>query len=345
MNDVMNALSAETRERLDEIHARVVEERQVRARLEEKYGQRFVIAGAAFPAAVEHPLGPPVVTNTSLSVDMALNQPTRITHMIMDITLQRFIADRVFTSGGGVTGGAVIYDQVQANELYLDRDIGMVAPGSEFPLVTSERLVPKVATVDKWGGKTYITKEARDRNDVSQLTNRVRQLGNTVVRKINQVAVATLEAAVSANSRQVTGNSWADVVTTGSSASNHTLWPAFDFARAASISEGEELGITYNLWLLNPTDYLNLVSIYGASNLTALLQSLNIGIYVSNRVVAGTAYALASGQVGQMRVEQPLETETWYEEATQRNWIQSSVRPVMFVDNAFAVLKFVGLNA
>jgi hypothetical protein len=66
-------------------------------------------------------------------------------------------------------------------------------------------------------------------------------------------------------------------------------------------------------------------------------------VFVTNRVAAGTAYAVAQGQVGEMRIEQPLETETWYEEKTQRFWTQSSVRPLFFIDNRFAVIKLTGL--
>ena len=43
-----------------------------------------------------YPLGPPTVSTTSITVDMALNQPTRITRTLMDLTLHRFFAHRVF---------------------------------------------------------------------------------------------------------------------------------------------------------------------------------------------------------------------------------------------------------
>lgn len=344
MNTIIDKpFAPEVEEFLSDLHARAAERAEAMRRLRQK-GIPVFAGGTAFPGAVEHPLGPPTVDGTELTVDMALNEPVRITHMIMDLTLQRFIADRVFSSGGGVTGGAVIYDTVQQNELYLDRDVQKVAPGSEFPLVTSERLAPKVASVEKWGGKTFVTREARNRNDASQLTNRVRQLANTIVRKINQIAIGTLEAAITAESRTISGNDWSAVVTAGSSASNHDLWPAYDFAKVAAQGEEEELGVSYNLWLLNPQDYLNLVSIYGASNIGAVLTALNVEVYVSNRVTAGEAIVVASGQVGQMRNEEPLQTETWYEETTQRNWIQSFVMPLMFVDNPYAVIKVTGLQ-
>jgi len=300
------------------------------------------IEASYFPNPVPHPLGPPTVSGTTYTVDWALQQPTRVTRTLMDLTLQRFFADRVFTSAGGVTGGAVIYDEIQVNELYLTRDLEMIAPGTEFPVLTSQRRAPKVATVEKWGGKFFMTVEARDRNDVSVYTRQIRQLANTIVRKINQRAIDVLNAAITANSRTTTGNNWTTVVTTGSSASNATLWPGRDFARITQLAETEELGYVYDLWIMNPQEYFNLATIYG-NMLNDLLASTGYDIFVTNRVAAGTAIVVASGQVGQMRVEQPLMTESWYEEETQRYWTQSSVRPLFFVDQPHAVMQITGL--
>jgi len=305
-------------------------------------GEREVVASYNQPVA--YPLAIPTVSTTTITMDMALNAPTRVTRTLMDLTLQRFFADRVFTNSGGVTGGAVVYDQLLANDLYLDRDIGRVTPGDEFPLVTSSRRAPFVAEVEKWGAKFFVTVEARDRNDTSLFARHVRMMANTIVRKINQRAVEVLEAAVQqAPARTVAGVSWGSTVTAGSSASNSTAWPGYDMAKAQMQAEQEELGIVFNLWIINPTEYLQLARIYGLG-LNDLLASLGISIFVTNRVTAGTAYVVAEGQPGQMRVEQPLATEQWYEEETQRYWTQSSVRPLFFVDNRFAVLKFTGLT-
>src|SRR5262245_32329818 len=301
------------------------------------------IEASTFPNPVAHPLGPPTVSGTAITVDIAAQSPTRVTRTLMDLTLQRFFADRVFTSSGGVSGGAVVYDELLANDLYSDRDIQRVAPGDEFPLVTSSRRVPKVAEVEKWGAKFFITVEARDRNDVAVFTRNVRMMANTIVRKMNQRAVEVLEAAVQASPvRTVTGLNWSTVVTAGSTASNSNLWPAYDFARAQMQAETEELGIVYDLWILNPQESLQLARIYGPS-LNDLLGSMGLSIFVTNRMAAGNAYVLQEGQVGQMRVEQPLQTVQWYEQETERFWTQSSVRPLMFADNRFAVLKFTNL--
>jgi len=302
------------------------------------------VQAAPFPGAIVNPLGPPTISQTNFTVDLALRNPTRvITPVIMDLTVQRFFVDRAFTSAGGVTGGAVIYDDV-ATDLYADRDVQMVVPGAEFPEIAFSRRAPKVAEVEKWGGKFHFTDEARDRNDVTQFTNATRQLANTIVRKINQRGVEVLEGAITAGSRSSSGNNWSTVVTAGATPSNFTSYPARDFARADLIAEQEELGIDYNLWVLNPLQMFDLEGIYG-DKLGALLDSFDIDIFVTNRVTAGTAYALAEGQVGEMRVEQPLATETWRDpNGKQQTWVQSSVRPLMFANNSFAVLKFTGLQ-
>jgi hypothetical protein len=315
-------------------------------------GERFVaaraepVSAALQPGALYNPLAPPVVgaDETSITVDYALQNPSRvITPMIIDITLQRFFVDRVFANGGGVTGGAVIYNEVAGNDLYAERDVQEVAPGEEFPVLTFQRRGFKIATPRKWGAKFPITWEARDRNDVNQFTNAVRQMSNTIVRKINQMGVTLLDAYVAANSRQVTGHNWQTVVTVGSSASNWTLWPANDFAKAELIAEQEELGIEYSVWIMNPQEYTALAGIYGDS-LDAMLAAHNVDIYVTNRVAAGTAYVVAPGQVGEMRLEAPLRTRTWDDpDGIEQTWTQSSVRPLMFANNPFAVLKFVGL--
>lgn len=311
--------------------------------------RRMILDGVTDVMAVVdspvNPLAPPTVSNTAITVDMMLNQPTRITKMILDLSLQRFIADRVFGQGGSVTGGAVVYDVAEVNELYAKRDVQKIAPGAEFPLIETERRGPRVAPVEKWGGKVWIPDEAKDRNQAVLFTNKIRQLTNTVIRKINQRAIDTLVQVFTDYPTQTgSGNNWATVVVGGSSQSAQNLFPAYDFALAAEKAETDELGINYDLWLLNPHQYTNLVSIYGSANLRALLSEIGISIYTSNRVPNGTAYVVASGQVGEMRIEKPLGTETWREPGRERTWVQAGVRPVMFVDNPYAVRRVTGLN-
>jgi len=295
-------------------------------------------------ANVAHPLGPPVVSGTTVTVDTMLQQPTRVTRFIMDLSLQRFIADRVFQSAGGVSSGAVIYDQATANQLYLDRDVQRVSPAGEFPLATSSRLVPKLAQVEKWGAKVFVTDEAKDRNLSVQLTNQLRQLTNTIIRKINARAVAELEANFTAIPALVyTGNDWNAYQPGGTSPSALANSPMANLMMAQMLADKDELGVSYDTVLLNPLNLFRLNQVYG-SGLVKGLDEINMTLYSSNRVAVGTAYIVASQQVGEMRVEKPLSTETWREQETERTWIQSSVRPVMYVTNPYATRKITGIG-
>jgi hypothetical protein len=301
---------------------------------------------ATIPNPVSYPLGAPVISGTEITVDAYSKQPTRVTRLIQDLTLQRFIIDRIFSNGGGVTGGAVIFDLVTENDLYSIRDIEKVAAGAEFPVITSARLAPQIATPDKWGGKFYMTDEARDRNDTLAFMNQTRKLANTIVRKLNQYVIGVLDSAVTANSRTLAGHSWSAAVPNGNTPTAPTSTPFGDIALARKNAEVDELGIEYNTLLVNPAEELSLLNFaqFNPGNLRTILSSLGISdYYASNRITAGTAYLVAGGQVGQLRIESPLQTESWREEKTQRTWWQSSVRPVAFVDNPYALIKLTGI--
>ena len=95
----------------------------------------------------QHPLGPPTVSGNDVTVDTMLEQPTRVTRFLSDITLQDFLLEDLFVSAGGVSGGAVIYDMPTVNELYPERDVQQVEVGAEFPVLTSDRRAPLVVAL------------------------------------------------------------------------------------------------------------------------------------------------------------------------------------------------------
>src|SRR6188768_3221918 len=147
----------------------------------------------------QHPLASPTVVGNTITVDMMLQNPTRVTALLADLTLQKFLINYIFDSAGGVEGGAVIYDQPTVNELYPERDVQQVAVGAEFPIITADRRAPKVALVEKWGGKVWIPDEAVARNQSGVYMRELRKLANAMVRKLNTRAIAILEAAIAAN--------------------------------------------------------------------------------------------------------------------------------------------------
>lgn len=336
--------AAEAADILASVHTSRRFRRAAAARLEAAHRGIPVALGGA-PNPVSHPLLAPTISGNDITVDTMLKQPTRVTRLIADLTLQRFIADRLFSSSGGVSGGAVIYDQATENELYSDRDVQRVQPASEFPIVSSERPAPKVAEVEKWGGKFFMTDEAIARNDSTAFTNESRKLANTIVRKLNARTIQEVNTSISGTGQTFTSNKeWDTIVTGGSSQDPNSDWPLRDFVHARVLADQKELGVNYNLVLLNPIDWGNLVIVYGAGNIAQLLSTIGYSYFVSNRVPAGTAYFVEEGAVGEMRLEKPLGTERWREEKTEREWVQTSVRPVMFVTNPYAVVTATGIS-
>lgn len=292
---------------------------------------------------VSYPYAQPSVNGSNVTVSTMLAQPTRITRYLSDLPLRNFISGLIFANTGGVTGGGVIYDQLTLNDLFNTRDVQNVEPGAEFPIVTSENGEPKFAPVEKYGGKFFVTDEARDRNDGGVIQREGRKLINTIQRKTDQKAIAALDAAISGiPSQTVVGKNWNNVVTAGTSTSNATLWPAADLAAIQLLADQQELGVTFDLLIVNPAQFAQFNLLYG-NDVGAVLDGYGVRMVASNRVAAGTAYAVAAGQVGEIRVEKPLTTETWRENATQRTWVQSDIRPVIFVTDPYSVVKVTGL--
>ena len=301
---------------------------------------------AGTPVAVQYPLALPTVNGNEITIDLMLKQPERITTYISDITLQNFWADRIFSGAGGVSGGALLYSQLMANDLYPERDIQNIEPGAEFPNVTFARPGPKVAYVEKFGGKFDVTDEAVDRNDPTLLQQGSLKLANAINRGIHRRALATLDASIAAigSDVQMTGTSWADAAALTLTTTNNAALPAADFAKTKLKADTFELGATFNLWFVNPQEWYNFHVIYG-DKATAALAANNVELVSTNRVTAGEAYVVAEGQVGQMRLEKPLTTETERTMSTESTTVQSSVRPLFAVTNPYNILKVTGLAA
>lgn len=303
---------------------------------------------AAAPSPLTFPIGGPDVDGNRITVDMLAEQPTRVTRTINDLALQRFFVDRLLVIGGDVSGGAVLYDQATENDLYLSRDVQRVEPGEEFPLVTSERGVPRTAQVEKFGGKFPITDEARKRNQIVTINNAIRRLSNTIQRKMQQRTLAEIAAAVAEHSRfAVAGASWSDALSLTDATRTRGAEPGAIFAAAQREADENELGYKYNILILSPQEEESLVTYYGPDKVDDVLKGYGITDRFSTpRQPAGTALLAAEKQVGEMRLEEPLGQETWRDkDGRQQDWYQASIRPVVYVTDPFALLELRGLDA
>lgn len=295
---------------------------------------------------VAYPLGPPVIVGNTITVDEALQNPERITRDVATLAMQNFYMDRIFSAGGGVQGGAVLYERPNplATDLYADREIKEVAPGEEFPLLTFSRGVPLVARPRKIGGKWFVTKEARLRNDTRLLTRYMRQTGNTIRRRIENLGLTELSAVVTAESRFRVGTSWSTFAGTATEVRTGTTGPVADILAAMTQIDLEERGNMLSGVIMHPNQALSIMQAYPDDGVAAILA--NVGItefYVTQRATPGTVLLYEPGNVGVWRNEFPLAEEVWADgEGRQRTWYQWSISPLFAVDNQFAILEIRG---
>lgn len=294
--------------------------------------------------ATTYPPAPPTVDGQGrITVEQFLKTPTRVTRVIEDLTRERFLAERIFGKGDA-QGGAVIYDQVTASELYTDRDVQAIDAGSEFPIVSSGESAPKVAAVTKWGGAAVLTYEAVRRDSRDTLNRELTKLRNTIVRKVDTVAIAALNAAPILTD---TGTDWSD-----SMAGN----PVLDLASARSQIDDQDMGYTADTVLINPAQYVDLISntkvanslprdVVAANPIASgqLGNYMGFTWYVTNRVPAGTAYILSSMMAGSLRDELPLYSRPIDQPERERWLIQAARVTVPIVTDPKAVLKLTGL--
>lgn len=302
-----------------------------------------------FPDNLQFPYGVPSIAGTELTLDFLAADPRRITRAIASLALQRYYVDRIFSSAGTITGGAVAYEQRTENDPFAERDVSRVEPGNEFPIVTFERGAPLTAQVEKFGGKFPITDEARRRNQTGRVNRALIQLANTIQRKTQQRALSELDAAITEHARTAVGSSWSDVAATTQANLTASLGPLADLTMIEETNETQELGYSYNFAIFNPQDWRNFRLAAGGSvaSARALLADSGItGVWVTNRQTAGKVKWLSAGMVGEIGYEVPLSTETWRDgDGKQQDWFQSFVLPVMYVTDPFAILETSGHQA
>lgn len=313
-----------------------------------RYGWAAPMAGGqtTYPDPVYNPLTAPTVSGTTITVDFLLQNPTRVTRIVADLVISNFFLNRIFATGGDVQGGAVLYDQPTYLDVYTDRDVEQVAPGSEFPILGGVRVAPLVAQVQKFGGKFPVTDEAKRRNAMSRVTNQMRRVANTIVRKMNQRGIAELNAVVTALGRTASSISWGAALTTSMTTATPATRPSRTLAQAILEAELNEAGYTYDTLVVHPNEAETLRSVY-PTGLDQMLSDYSItDMIVTPRQPAGQALILAGGSVGELRLEEPMRTEIDREgapEFREQTWIQTAVNPVMYVTDPFAIIQMTGI--
>lgn len=290
-----------------------------------------------------YPAGSPTINGTTVTVDAFLRNPARVQRSIDALANNRFIADVIFRPGPPATGGAVIYDQILGPESsFTERDVQEIEPGSEFPIVNSGELMPSVATAKKYGGEVMLTDEKVRRDARDLLARESIKLRNTIVRKVDTVAIATLEAAPILT---FAGADW------GTAATDILA----QLAQAAFLSTSLDMGYEPNTVLINPAQELDLLvdtdlrAALSADNGSQLIREGNVGRLMgfdfirTSRVPAGTAYLLDRGTAGSISDEVPLYARPLHDDRREAWFIHGARVAVPYVTDPKAVVKLTGI--
>lgn len=285
----------------------------------------------------------PELTGRRLTVDHVLKTPTTIRAQIAKLADEQILLPKFFrTLGAQIQGGGMLYSVIQASDFFTS-DIEKRSPRAEYKVVEGVDPEPKLALVNDHGGKFQIGVEEITRNDVNHLDQQTTQLANTIARKLDVLAMAELNAAVTGDN-VVPGSDWSALVTVGPEAdlTPSDELPTRDLSAAQLASDLQELGVKHDLLVVHPNEAHSLRVAYG-DKLQAMLDSAGVELFSNPRVTAGTAWAVEKGMVGTVGFEFPLTVEAWEDKATRSWWVQAFCVPAMGCDRPYAAKKLTGL--
>jgi len=294
-----------------------------------------------------NPLVPSISAN-EVTMSALLQNPTQINSMVAHLAAGQLVVDAFFRPAGSkISGGGILFDVLLNGSNFSMRDVEERSPGAEY-VVTHADVQRDMATPRDYGAKVEILDEERDRYDITVLGTRIVTLANTLVRQIDRLAVATVEAALTKYSiAGVPGHDWGGLVTVGPAddITPNSERPLADIANAALMIRVDDLGIDApDTLVLHPQQHMALQVGYGADLMGVLAAAGITKVRTSMQLPNGTAYVAVSGQAGVMGFEHGgLRTETIPDREHRRTWIQTYAVPAFAVPRPGAIRKITGL--
>jgi hypothetical protein len=291
-----------------------------------------------------NPPAAPTITNDVVSYSEFLKDPVWVQARAEDLTAQRFLADLIFSQGPTASNGAIGYDQLTANDLFLARDVKPRQPGGEYPFLTDQKPTPQIAPVADWGGRIEIFDEDIRRLRFDVVNREFIKLRNTIIRKVDSVAIAALVAETNKLSYAF-GATW--------SASSSGIIPGL--LAAALLGEQLDMGYVYDTLIINPAQASTLASYFIANKVLgepaqeALVRGASVGrmltydIYMSNRVTAGTGFLVQRKVVGGISDEVPLTTKSYHEDSRDVTIVQGHRVFTPYITEPKACIYLTGL--
>lgn len=265
---------------------------------------------------ISYPPVAPTLSGDVLTINRFLNSPTLIQRRLNTLAQQRFIADVILSGRYPASGGAVLYEQTEA--IFPARTAEAVEPGAMFPVTTVGTGPAQIAAVKKWGLDSVVTDEAIRRQLFNPVDRALIKLVNGVVRQVDTVALAAINAAPIANF----------TVAAAWSTSTRIIK---DIAQAVANVRAVNMGYDPDTLVVDDNTFVNLM---GDTNIINAMRREDTGnaVYTGkfpmieglrvlttpNLPTAGKAYVLDSTLAGGMAEEEPLSSKSIREEQNER---------------------------
>ncbi|CAB0813617.1 hypothetical protein FRC0263_01955 [Corynebacterium diphtheriae] len=296
------------------------------------------------------PLSPVAVTEDGkITASMFVKEPTRLSRYVSDLAQANLVSAQLFTSVNA-TGGAIMYDRLEANLALADQRPGIIAPGGEFPHIGSSNGKPLVVPVVKTGGKYEITREAEKRNDAEVIRRGARRVANTMVHDIDARAFAVIDSVLQSTdgALTLTSEGWAAAAKVTSSAKTAVTGEGKlidDLLSAKLMVEKTELGYAPDTLILGRDDAKTLKTVLGISKWKEILDTLGLTLITTGAatVKKGEGFLLERGTIGVMGVEDPISTDSEYVKSRQVTEFYTWATMAFGVTDPLSVVKLTGL--
>ncbi|QGU03105.1 hypothetical protein CKALI_11305 [Corynebacterium kalinowskii] len=290
----------------------------------------------------------PKVSDGGITVSLMLKQPKRIARYIADITALGLFTDRIFAHDSA-EGGAILFDVVTKNSALADDHMGIIAPGGAYPIVDASDGEPKVKRTKKIGGKFGMTDEAQMRNDMATMQRRAQRVANTMVYDIDALGLETLTAALTefdSDIVKVQSGGWATINKTAKSAQTAEKSIRADINKALAEGKKTLMGYNYDLLLLNTDDRFQFDTAFDDDGQAAsFAASKGIEILDTPLLAPGEGLLIASGAVGTMGVESPIQSTTYRDEDHDTTWTKTRALMAHVVTDPLAMIRIQNIAA
>ncbi|MBN9176115.1 MAG: hypothetical protein J0I43_01920 [Microbacterium sp.] len=145
--------------------------------------------GYTYP--VKHPTG----TLTTAQLHLLLQNNKVIAKRVAELSKMKFIADWLLQGRFDATGGGIFYET--GEPVFAADNPEAISPLGEYPLVVLDDGTVVAAKTDKWGLDTMISDEKIARQGRFYVDRGILRVTNTVIRFIDQVAMAVIASRVS----------------------------------------------------------------------------------------------------------------------------------------------------